>query len=123
MQRYREYFKRMLEEEKEKFETFQLIHDNYTLDQNKWQYEYNIEGAKILEIVREYENRLCANQERGMYNRYSAALAEKFQNEIRKKFPMYDYIGVKISGKTTSPQSRENININQDFTLKKIELA
>lgn len=112
----------MIDDEKKMFESFQAVHDKYSLDQDKWQNEFNRVGAKILEITREYENRLCANQERGMYNRYSAGLAEKFQNEIRKKFPMYDHIGIKVKN-SKQKSSKPNSGANSEFTLKKINLA
>ncbi|OGM11030.1 hypothetical protein A2Z22_04165 [Candidatus Woesebacteria bacterium RBG_16_34_12] len=114
MTKYRQYFQKMLSDNQEIFASFRLLHDNYALDQEKWQEEFNLKGEKILEIVREYENRLCANTERGMYNKFSANLAEKFQNEVRKHFPMIDYIGVK-----TKPNNLSSTDI---FAIKRIKL-
>jgi len=110
MQRYKEYVLKMIEDNKSAFEDFRELHDKYTLDQDRWQEEFNVEGEKILEIVREYENRLCANQERGMYNKFSVNLAEKFQNEVRKFFPLIDHVGIIT---TKAPNN---------FFIKKIEL-
>ena len=94
MTKYREYFLKMVEDNKELFGAFRKIHDAYSLNPDELQEKYNKEGEKILEVVREYERRLCANTERGMYSRYSEGLADKFQNEIRKHYPMIDSIGI-----------------------------
>ena len=97
----------MLEDNKHLFNSFRVLHDNYALNPNLYQKEFNAQGEKILTIIREYENRLCANTERGMYSKYSTQLAEKFQNEIRFHFPMVDRIG---------------LIIDPEFTIKKIYL-
>jgi len=106
MTRYKIYFERMLEENKEAFEEFRKIHKNYSLSPEEFQDEFNKKGEEILAIIHEYENRLCANQERGIYNKFSATLAEKFQNEVRRAFPLIDHVGLK----------------NQSFQIKKINL-
>lgn len=111
MTKYREYFEKMLEDNKEAFEEFRKIHDAYSLDPDGVQEQLNAVGSRILEIIREYENRLCANTERGVYSKFSEALAEKFQNLIRQRFPMIDYIGLKVSKKD-----------DQKFYIKKINL-
>ncbi len=95
MTRYKEYLLKMINENKELFDKFKILHDDYSLNPDKMQDAFNNEGEKILEIVRDYENRLCANQERGMYNKFSANLAEKFQKEVKKVFPLIDHVGLK----------------------------
>lgn len=107
MPKYKKYFARMLEDNKGLFETFQKLHSEYTLNPDTLQEKFNKEGGKVLEVVREYERRLCANQERGMYNKFSAQLAEKFQNEVRKHFPMIDHVGLVVE---------------PEFAIKKINL-
>ena len=116
MTKYKEYVAKMLEENKEIFESFRKLHDEYALNPDGLQDKFNDEGKKVLEIIHEYENRLCANTERGMYNKFSQGLAEKFQNEVRKIFPKIDYVGLI----TESPQST---SIAQEFFLKKINLS
>lgn len=106
MTKYKQYVAKMFEKRSKDFERFKIIHDKYTLDANEWQKEFNFEGEKILEIIREWEDRLCKNTERGMYSKYSTLLAEKFQTEIKKHFPMIDRIGIQI----------------EDFNIKKIKL-
>ena len=113
MVRYKEYVKKMIRENRTLFDKFQIVHDKYYLDQDKYQEELNIIGEKVQETVKEYENRVCANTERS-YSQYSANLAEKFQNEIRSVFPMIDFIGVKVEKSNTARNSEDT------FKLKKL---
>lgn len=99
----------MLEDNGEIFNSFKNLHDTYALNPQSHQQELNTQGEKVLEIIREYENRLCADTERGIYSKYSTQLAEKFQNEVRTHFPMVDHIGL-IIGKP-------------GFAIKKIKLS
>jgi hypothetical protein len=110
--KYKEYFEKMLAENKEIFDSFAHLHMEYSLDQVGNQVKFNSEGAKVLEVVREYENRLCSNTERGMYNKFSGGLAEKFQAEIKSHFPLIDHIGLII----------QNPSPSQQFSIKRINL-
>ena len=112
MVKYKEYVQKMLNENGQTFGEFRKIHDKYALSSNGLQEEFNKKGEKILEIIREYENKLCANTERGMYNKFSGGLAQKFQDEIRKVFPMIDHIGL--------IENKENKN---SFFIKRINLS
>lgn len=98
MAKYKEYIQRMLENNKEAFDDFRKIHDKYCLavDKDSLQDNYNQEGAKIMEIIEEWEQRLCSSSERAGYGSYSGSLAEKFHEEIKKIFPMIDHIGLII---------------------------
>ena len=69
--KYKQYFQKMLDDNKALFNDFQKLHDEYSLNQNGLQEKFNVEGEKVLEVVREYENRLCSNTERGIYNKFS----------------------------------------------------
>ncbi len=114
MRKYKAYFQRMLDENKKTFEEFKKLHDEYSLNPHFLQEKFNKEGEKVLKIIREYEQRLCANTERGIYSKFSGRLAEKFQNELRKVFPKIDYIGL-----ITSKDNQEEIRV---FRIKKIKL-
>lgn len=105
--KFKKYYQKMIEENKEDFDNFTKIHFEYSTDNEKYQEIFNQEGKKIIEIIHEYENRLCANTERGKFNKYSTSLAEKFQNEVRKHYPLIDHIGI----------------IVKKFSLKKISLS
>jgi hypothetical protein len=105
MTKFREYFQRMIDSNKEAFSDFRKIHDEYALNQDINQEKYNEEGKKILIIIKEWESKLCHQQEK-TYSQYAGKLAEKFMEEVRKEFPMIDYIGI----------------IVKKFTIKKISL-
>lgn len=78
------------------FDSFQELHDKYEKEPKKFQDEFNTEGGKIMEIVREYEDRLCGHMENTTNATYSANLAEKFRGEIKRYLPKLDMIGVTI---------------------------
>lgn len=95
--KYKETFNEMVTKYEKEFDAFQELHDKYEIDPKKWQEEFNTEGAKIMEIVREYENRLCGKMENTANATYSANLSEKFRGEIKRYLPKLDMIGVVIN--------------------------
>ncbi|MBN1168515.1 hypothetical protein JXA63_01340 [Candidatus Woesebacteria bacterium] len=109
MPKYKDYVQKMMEDNPEVFDEFKIIHSKYELDPDTNQTEFNRVGRIVQEVIREYENRLCRNTERGMYSKFSASLAEKFQNEVRKVFPKVDDIGIIIQN-------------DKSFEIKKINL-
>lgn len=109
MTKYKQYFDKMIEENKDIFSEFRKLHDKYGFEGDSMQEEYNKEGKKILAIIQEYENRLCKNSEK-TYSKFTGNLAEKFRAEIRKSFPMIDHIGIIVNKQPT-------------FNLKKINLS
>lgn len=92
--KYLEIFKEMVSKYEKEFDAFQELHDKYEEAPFEWQEEFNREGEKIMEIVRVYENRLCGHMENTQNATYSASLAEKFRNEIKRYLPKLDMIGV-----------------------------
>lgn len=100
MTKYKEYFNRMLEENKDIFKKFELLHAKYSLDEEKFQEEFNREGEKILSIAHEWEGKLCSQSEKAGFGNYTANLAEKFQEEVKRHFPLIDHVGI-ISVKST----------------------
>lgn len=110
MTKYKEYYKKMLSENKEAFDRFRKAHDKYSLDQEPNQEEYNLEGKKIMAIIKDYEARLCSRSEGNGYASFTGKLAEKFWEEIRHEFQMIDYIGI-ISKKEPAFSLRK-INLN-----------
>lgn len=95
MTKHEEYYIRMVEENQEVFNAFMEIHDKYAKDYKTWQTEFNAQGKKVVEIIREYERKLCQHSERGQYGKFSGGLAEKFWTTVRKDFPKIDFVGVK----------------------------
>ncbi len=127
MQKFKAYVQKMLDIEKDSFVNFRILHDNYALNPNKFQEEFNKEGEKILTIIRVWENKLCMQSEKAGYGTYTSNLAEKFQEEVRKHFPEIVNIGLKVETKSnprllrstlrTIPNTQTNI-----FQIKKIDL-
>lgn len=95
--KYKNYFNRMIEANKEVFESFRVVHDKYALDEEKYQDEFNKEGEKILLITHEWENKLCMQSEKAGYGGYTSGLAEKFQAEVKREFPLIDHMGIVVS--------------------------
>lgn len=104
--KYKEYYDRMTSENKAVFDDFAKLHANYGMDNDKFQEQFNSEGANILKLVHEWENKLCSHSEKSGYSSYSGGLAEKFQTEVRSHFPLIDHIGI----------------IVKKFSLKQIKL-
>lgn len=96
MTKYREYFQRMLATNKEVFAFFRQIHDQYALDEGAWQDKFNFAGEKIVKIIKEWEDKLCQQSEKAGYSNYTGGLAEKFQAEVKKEFPLIDHVGIII---------------------------
>ena len=108
--KYKDYFDRMIASNKESFNKFNLLYNEYIKNQDDLQEKFNEEGKKILEIIREWEGKLCSQTEKAGFGNYSTNLSEKFWTEIRKTYPLIDYIGV-ISKKSSQKSS---------FSIKKI---
>ena len=95
MTKYHEYFQLMVSENQELFEHFKKLHDYYSLNPNRYQLAFNVEGEKIVAVIREYERKLCGHSEKGKYGKFSSGLADKFWEQVRKQFPKIDFVGVK----------------------------
>src|SRR5687768_8226473 len=67
MTKYKEFFEKMLLENKADFDKFRAIHADYGMDEESHQDEFNKVGAEILKIVNEWENKLCAHSEKAGY--------------------------------------------------------
>ena len=96
MPKFTQTFNKMLDDHADKFQEFRAVHDQYKLDTKKYQSEYNRIGKPILDIIREYENRLCSGMERGVFGKYSDKVSEKFWDRVKKEFPLVELIGVEI---------------------------
>lgn len=110
--KFRLYYERMIEQNQELFDSFRKIHDRYEQDQNALQEEFNQIGEKVMITVKDWEDKLCMQSEKGGYSSYTPKLAEKFQAEVKKSFPMYDHIGLIVQ----KPLPTDG------FSLKKIKL-
>lgn len=97
MTRYKQAYQEMYSQNKELFDNFKKVHDGYTKDQEFFQFRFNKIGRRVLEAVHEHENKLCGKTERGVYNKFSGNLSEKFRQEVKKAFPKIDFVGVRVS--------------------------
>lgn len=94
MTKHDQYFKDMMEFNKEILDEFKDIHDKYLLNPEKFKSEFNEKGQDVLNIIRKYENMLCGKTESGKYGKFSSNLSDKFWGLIRNKFPKIDFVGV-----------------------------
>ena len=97
MTKYREFFERMIINNKKLFDNFTKLHMQYSLNQDDLQEKFNKEGADIMAIIREWESKLCSTSEKAGYGGYTSNLSEKFWAEVRKSYPLIDYIGVIVN--------------------------
>ncbi|MFC1625936.1 hypothetical protein ACFL1Q_02760 [Patescibacteria group bacterium] len=86
----------MLKENKEVFDNFRKLHADYSLDEDKYQEEFNKQGEKILALIHEWENKLCKQSEKAGYANFTTKLAEKFQSEVKKEYPLIDHVGIVV---------------------------
>lgn len=84
----------MMEQNKEMFDKFSVIHHGFTSDTGKWEKQFHEVGRDIKDIIRDWERRLCSGTERGNYALYSSKLSEKFWAEVKKDFPLIDQVGL-----------------------------
>jgi hypothetical protein len=94
MTKFKQCFDEMLLQNSELFTRFQQIHDLYLQDPKIYQNEFNEIGREIQDVMRRYENLLCGHSEGSGFSKYSANLAEKFHQEVKKHFAKIDFIGV-----------------------------
>lgn len=94
MTKHEQYYQRMIDENSEIFGQFMDIHDKYAADSAAWQIKYNEIGGRIVEIIRDWERKLCQHSEGGQFGKFSANLADKFWTLVRKDFPKIDFVGV-----------------------------
>lgn len=94
MTKFKEYFERMILKNKQIFDDFRDLHTRYSKDQNSLQEEFNQKGEIIMTIIKDWENKLCSQSEKAGYGGYTSNLSEKFWGEIRKEFPLIDFVGV-----------------------------
>ncbi len=96
MTQYQKFFAMMMEENKELFDNFQGIHDAYVLNPELNQAKFNSIGSEVLDVIREYERKLCGNMNAGKYGAFSSNLSQKFWDHIRKVYRKIDFIGAKV---------------------------
>lgn len=87
----------MLAEHESEFAEFIKIHDLYRTDKFRHQNEYNTKGKIAMDIILDYEKRLCSHMEKGNNAIFSTKLSEKYWEEVKKIFPLIDFVGAIIA--------------------------
>ncbi len=97
MTKYKKYFQEMMDQNAELFKEFLPIHDGYKTDRKKWSKQFHEKGGQVVEVIRDWERRLCSGMERGNNAVYSSKLAEKFWGEVKELYSHIELVGVKSS--------------------------
>jgi hypothetical protein len=95
MTKFKQYYQQMSDEHADLLNQFQKIHDGYKSDRKQWSQQFHQVGGQVVEIMREWERKLCSGMERGNNAVYSSKLADKFWDEIKKRFSHIELVGVK----------------------------
>lgn len=91
---FKKVFEEMWEKHKSEFQEFMIVHTNFVNNPKKYKKEFNLLGAKIIDIVKHYETVLCGRSESSGFGNYTSKLSEKFWGEVRKIFSEIDEVGV-----------------------------
>lgn len=94
--KYQIYYQKMIDEHRALFDNFAKIHQQFEQDQSQHAAAFHQLGQQVLDVVRDYDRRLCAAMGRGIYSVYADKLSQKFWDLVRKDFSKIDLIGVKI---------------------------
>ena len=86
----------MIADNQELFDTFKGIHDAYVLNPELNQAKFNDIGREVVDVIREYERKLCGNMNSGAYGAFSQNLSQKFWDEIRKVYKKIDFVGATV---------------------------
>jgi len=95
MVKYKEFFKLMVDQNKEQFQRFMILCQDYIKDKDGLKDDFDKEGREVRDIVEYWERKLCKQMEGGKNGVYSTTLSDKFRAEVKKIFPPYDEIGLK----------------------------
>lgn len=96
MTKYQAYYQKMWETHKTLLSEFLDTHDKFKSDRKKYSKEYNDKGKAVREIMEEWDARLCQQMERGQNAVFSSKVSEKFWNEVKKDFPLIEFVGVEF---------------------------
>lgn len=92
--KYRQYYQNMVTQNQKLFADFKVSHDQYVIGEIDQQ-EYNRVGLRIVDIIRDWDRRLCSAMGKGAFSKYSEQLSDKFWSEVRKDYSHIDKVGLK----------------------------
>ncbi len=96
MTKYQQYYQNMWDANKEILASFLDIHDKFKSDRKKYSKEFNDKGKRVREIMEEWDQRLCKQMEKGSNGVFSSKVSEKFWNEVKKDYPLIEFVGVEF---------------------------
>lgn len=94
--KYREYYQRMVAENRQLFDEFLKINDAFKQDSVAHAAEFHQIGQRVVDKVRDFDRRLCSAMGRGVFSTYSQKLSEKFWDLVRQDFDQIDMVGVQL---------------------------
>lgn len=94
MTKYARYYQLMTEKNEQLFNDFDVVHAEFVKNQSNIE-EFHSKGQKVLDIIRDWERRLCSGMERGQNAQYSSNLAEKFMSLVKKRYSAIDQVGLR----------------------------
>lgn len=94
--KYKKFYQLMREKEENLFLEFEKIHHAYKESPAVNQQEFNRVGEKVVEVIRDWDRKLCSSMGKTMYGQYSQQVSEKFWDLVRQDFDQVDMVGVKI---------------------------
>ena len=95
--KYKQYFTQMQEQNEELFADFLKIHKLFESEGGQYEEEFHKIGQKVVDVMRDWDRRLCSAMGRGAFSKYSEQLSEKFWGEAKKIFSLIYSVGVKTS--------------------------
>ena len=115
--KYKKFIGLMTEKNSDLFDEFQIIHDEFAQN-GKREKEFHQLGRDVVDVMRDWERRLCSGMERGSNAVYSQKLAEKYWNEIEKRFSHIKMVGLKT--RSTKRRSRSRLSSRKETVAPKI---
>ncbi len=94
--KYKKFYKLMHEKNPQLFEEFQAIHQSYLKNPERAKAEFDRVGMKVLDVMRDWERRLCSVMGRTAFSKYAQQVSEKFWDLARQDYEQIDMVGVKV---------------------------
>lgn len=95
--KFKVYYQKMIDEHRDLFDRFAPLNEAFAKNPEPVSAaEFHRLGQEVLDVVRDYDRRLCAAMGRGVYSVYSEKLSQKFWDLVRQDFSQIDMVGVKI---------------------------
>jgi hypothetical protein len=93
--KYKQFFQEMSDEHQELFVRFDAVHTGYLHNRKAFSAQFHSLGQEVVDIMRDWERRLCAGMERGSNGVFSSKVADKFWAEIKKRYSHIELVGVR----------------------------